>query len=183
MKTTIFTTDIVLWKLDGETVRLARPSWDCGWYWGFGYIQNRNLHTHFDSFDRENNRNLHDSIKQRFTGWGLTDADTWTFCELIKTFYALKETAEVLGRGGSHYTKNPLAELIKNPAEVERINGEIMPALFDAIYTLFREGTERKKEEERQKIEKEKERAREQIEKAKKEIENANKTLASLSAK
>lgn len=101
----------------------------------------------------------------------------------MKTFYSLQDTAEVLGRGGSHYTKNPIAELIKNPAEVERINGEIMPALFDAIYTLFREGAERKKEEERQKIEKEKERAREQIEKAKKEIENANKTLASLSAK
>lgn len=99
MRKTTFISDISIGKLDGENVRLARPSWDCGWYWGFGYIQNRNLHTHFDSFDRENNRNMRDSIKARFTEWTLNDKDTWTFCELMRSFYLLKETAEFYHTG------------------------------------------------------------------------------------
>ena len=45
---TIFKDRIFLGKLDGENVWLAPPSWDCGWYWGFGYIQNRNMHTHYE---------------------------------------------------------------------------------------------------------------------------------------
>lgn len=56
----------------------------------------------------------------------------------MATFYALKETAEVLGRGGSHYTNNPISELIKNADEVKRINEVIMPALFDEIYKIFK---------------------------------------------
>ena len=46
---------------DGEYVWLEKESWDCGWYWGFGYLHtysnNRcpersrdlNSHFHFDS--------------------------------------------------------------------------------------------------------------------------------------
>lgn len=37
---------VYLGKYGGEDVWLARPSWNCGWYWGFGYVQNRYLHTH-----------------------------------------------------------------------------------------------------------------------------------------
>ena len=28
---------------------LSKHSWDCGWYWGFGYIGNSRLHMHIDS--------------------------------------------------------------------------------------------------------------------------------------
>jgi hypothetical protein len=49
----------------------------------------------------------------------------------------LRETAEVLGRGGSHYTTNPLSEIIKNPAEVERINKVILPRIFEEIYKIL----------------------------------------------
>jgi hypothetical protein len=52
---------------------------------------------------------------------------------LILTAYALKETAEVLGRGGSHCSSNPLADLIKNEIEVKRINEIVLPAIFDEI--------------------------------------------------
>ena len=137
MKTTIFKKDITLGKLDGETVKLASPSWDCGWYWGFWYIQNRNIHTHFDSFDRENNRNLFDSIKERFTEWKLDENDTWTFCELMRSFYTLSNTAEVFRRGSSNYGYNPCSSLIINKQEAERINNVVLPAIFDEIYKLF----------------------------------------------
>lgn len=61
----------------------------------------------------------------------------WTICELFKTAYALKETAEVLGRGGSHYTTNPCAELIKNVDEVKRINEVVLPQIFEEIYKIL----------------------------------------------
>ena len=58
----------------------------------------------------------------------------WTFCEVVQTIYHLRETAEVLGRGGSHYTTNPCADLIKNPDEVKRINEVLIPKLIDEMY-------------------------------------------------
>jgi hypothetical protein len=50
----------------GEKVFLEHPSWDCGWYWGFGYLEtytnNRQItrskdisgHSHFSNFDENN---------------------------------------------------------------------------------------------------------------------------------
>ena len=31
-----------------EPIYLEGFKWDCGWYWGGGYLGNRNMHTHFD---------------------------------------------------------------------------------------------------------------------------------------
>ena len=122
----------------GEKEYLASPSWDCGWYWGFGYLQNKNLHHHVDTIDK--NKNLYDALTEYYgDSLVLKDEKLWTFCELMATFYSLKKTAEVLGRGGSNYTSNPLATLIKNEAEVTRINEVIMPLIFDKIYKLFTE--------------------------------------------
>lgn len=140
---TNFTSDILIGNIKGGGyVHLAAPSWDCDWYWGFGYIQNKNINTHFDSLG---NNNMYDNIKDNFTDFIIQDdKDLWQFCELMQTFYNLKNTAEVLGRGGSHYTKNPLSELIKNTDEVERINNILMPAIFDEIYALLKKSTEKK---------------------------------------
>ena len=65
------------------------------------------------------------------------DRKLWLFCELAQTAYSLKETAEVLGRGGSHYTDNPCKEIVKNQVEVERLNQEVLPAIFAEISKLF----------------------------------------------
>ena len=126
-----------LGELDGEKVWLPPPSWDCGWYWGYGYIQNRHLHTNFKWLDPNNN--LHDAIQKRFNGtFTLQGSKLWTFCELMATFYSLKEIAEVYGRGGSYYTSNPLADIIKNHEEVKRINETLLPKIFIEIDKLFK---------------------------------------------
>jgi hypothetical protein len=138
MKITKFDDDIILGEVDDRVVYLRKPCWDCDWYWGFGYLGNYNCHYHIDGLDK--NKNLYDAIKEHF-GDSLTikdDKKLWLFCELISTFYSLKETAEVLGRGGSNYGENPLADIIKNKTEVDRINNEIMPKIFDAIWDIFR---------------------------------------------
>lgn len=125
---------------DGEAERLSAPSWNCGWYWGFGYIGNRNLHHHIKGLTKYENINLFDAIK-KYYGDTLTikeDTDLWTFCELMETFYALKEAAGVLGRGGSHYTTNPVADVIKSETETRRINETVMPAIFDALEDVLK---------------------------------------------
>jgi len=126
---------------DGEPIYLTAPSWDCGWYWGFGYLGNRNCHYHLDGLSKD--KNLYDAIKEHFgDSLVISDCDLWKFAELIGTFYALKQTAEVLGRGGSHYTTNPCSDLIKNPDEVARINNVVLPAIFDEIYKILENSRE-----------------------------------------
>ena len=125
-----------LGKLDGKNVWLAPPSWDCDWYWGYGYIQNKNLHTHFNMLD--NNANLYDAIQKRFDGtFSLQGSNLWTLCELLQTFYSLREIAEVYCRGSSHYTSNPLADILRNPEEYKRINEKLLPKIFIEIDKLF----------------------------------------------
>ena len=181
MNATKFTTRIALGKLDWKSVWLAKPSWDCVWYWGFGYIQNRNMHTHFDSFDRENNRNMMDSIRSRFTEWKLTEKDTWTFCELMSTFYHLKSMTAVLWRGGSHYTNNPCKDIIMNKYEAKRINEVVLVAIFDALYELLTNWPTRKLAEEKARLEKEKAYAKEKIDKYNKKITTIEKHINKLS--
>jgi len=109
-----------LGKNDGETIYLSPPSWDCGWYWGFGYIGNENRHYHIDGLNKE--KNIRDAMIEHFgDSLKIRLLDVWTFAELMQTFYALKEAAEVLGRGGSHITSNPCASVIINKVEVDRI--------------------------------------------------------------
>ena len=125
-----------LGELDGERVWLPPPSWDCGWYWGYGYIQNRHLSTCFKRLDT--NDNLFNAIQKRFDStFALQDKKLWTFCELMVTFYSLNEIAEVYNRGGSFYTSNPLADIIRNHEEVKRINETLLPKIFIEIDKLF----------------------------------------------
>lgn len=137
MKTTKFNQKVFLGKVDGEKIYLSAPSWDCGWYWGFGYLGNNNCHYHVDGLMRD--CNLFDGLKKHFDkgSFIIKESDIWIFAELMKTFYTLKETAELLGRGGSHYTTNPIAYIIKNTDEVKRINEIVLPALFDAIFDVL----------------------------------------------
>lgn len=125
-----------LGKVNGKSIYLTAPSWDCGWYWGFGYLGNKDCHYHVDGLCK--NKNLHDALIEHFNDdFILRKSDIWTFAELFSTFYKLKETAEVLGRGGSHYTTNPCKDIIINKEEVERINNIVLPQIFEEIYKIL----------------------------------------------
>jgi hypothetical protein len=130
---------------DGKEIYLTGPSWDCDWYWGFGYLGNDNEHYHVNYLHQESRKNLYDALVDHFgNSFAIRKSDIWKFAELFKTFYALKETAEVLGRGGSHLTTNPCAEIIKNPDEVTRINQVVLPAIFEAIYEIIERNKDNK---------------------------------------
>jgi hypothetical protein len=120
---------------EGKLVWLEAPSWDCGWYWGFGYLSTytnnahpekaRDIHSffHFDGlvgsqeyYDYEKGcyrkgdyvHNVYDSPQLIETAF--SSAEGWQLSELFKQFYLLKEMAEFTykERPGCHLTTSPV---------------------------------------------------------------------------
>jgi hypothetical protein len=52
MKTLSNYEKILLGYNNNEPIYLSPPSWDCGWYWGFGYLGNKNCHYHVDGLTK-----------------------------------------------------------------------------------------------------------------------------------
>jgi len=130
-------TNVKIGKVDGENIFLYAPSWDCDWYWGFGYLGNKNCHYHLDGLKEKGN--LYEQLKLHFDELYIKEENLWEFCELVQTAYTLRQTAEVLGRGGSHYTNNPCKEVIKNKEETDRINNIVLPSIFEALYKTLKQ--------------------------------------------
>lgn len=134
--------DFRIGVMDGRGVMLRVPSFDCWWYWGFGYLGNRDCRFHLDHLDSMDsklaNKNLYDQLIGLF-GDSLTIPKDrlWTFCEIVKTIYTLKEAAEVFGRGGSRYTQNPDKNALTVPEYVRHINDELIPMQIRSLWALL----------------------------------------------
>ena len=120
-----------------EKIYLFRPKWDCGWYWGFGYLGNENCHYHLHNYANGRKINMYDALKNDYVLNTKIERDLWKFCELVKTIYSLRETGEILNRGGSHYSSNPFKELIKNDKEYKRINEIVLPEMMQYLMNMF----------------------------------------------
>jgi hypothetical protein len=133
---------------DGEYVWLEEASWDCDWYWGFGYLETYtnnedpsmsrdiNSHSHFDGLDKNCNNESY-PIPKEFVETTLTKDEWWKMRELMNTFYIMREYSDTINRGGAHQTSNPISDLIKNDKEYERINKVVLPKLFKEVYKLL----------------------------------------------
>jgi hypothetical protein len=136
---------------DGVKYWLAKASWDCGWYWGFGYVQTKDSHEHIDSsflgklsfYNTEKKvwdyteyiHNIYDT--PRLTEVTFTESEGWVLSELFFTFYTLKKAAEMWHTGGAHITTNPLLTLLKRPEEEKHINENLMPKLFAEVSRIL----------------------------------------------
>jgi len=95
----------------GTKLWLTPPSWDCKWYWGFGYIHTPNSHSHFSGlvgkqeyYDNKKQawlqsdyvHNPYDSPQLIETCFSYNEG--WKIAELFKQFYLLREMAEFTGR-------------------------------------------------------------------------------------
>lgn len=128
---------------------LEAPSWDCGWYWGFGYIEtytnnesperSRDIseHTHFDYLFLKGNKCAFDMFKEFFISTPLTDDEIWTLCDYMMTFYALRKTAELYRQGYSWQTERAKIDSIKNEEQENTINKILLPELFKHIKVLL----------------------------------------------
>lgn len=121
-------------------VWLEEARWDCGWYWGLGYVKmfgKHECHTHFDSQFFNSGKNGYDRFKEIMTETTLSDKELWQLLELMKSAYLARNYSDMLYIGGAHYTENPCKETIKNEAEYKRINEEVIPAIMNKVYELL----------------------------------------------
>lgn len=126
---------------NGNTVYLEKAKFECGWYWGLGYLEtyhgNRwEGHTHFDGRFFGKNKNAFDIIKTELET-PFTDDELWKICEIMKSLYTARAYSDMLHLGGSHYTTNPCKEVIKNDSEYDRINKVVIPALLEELYSIM----------------------------------------------
>jgi hypothetical protein len=124
-------------KQTGENIYLSKPTWDCGWYWSFGYLGNKNCHYHLNGYANGRNINMYDALIADYDLNETIKANLWVFCEVVKTIYSLKEAAEVLGRGGSHYTTNPFQALIKDVEYTKHLNEKVLPEVMQGFWGMF----------------------------------------------
>ena len=148
-KSHAFGKDIYLLGRDADGINywLEEASWDCGWYWGFGYVETYtnnknphlsrdiNSHQHFDGLFLKGG--IFDSFKKLLVETPLSDKEIWQLLELMETFYTLRDTSDLLTNGGSHITNNPLRDEIKNDFEKTRINTELLPKVFNEVYNIL----------------------------------------------
>ena len=119
-----------------EFIYITKPTWDCEWYWSFGYLGNVHCHYHLDDYQKGRNINMYDAL---LTDYDLVDRireNLWTFCELALTIYTLKETAEVLRRGGSHCSTNPCKMDILDVEYTNKLNNVVLPKVMQTFWDL-----------------------------------------------
>jgi len=121
--------DYKKYEISGERIYLTKHSWDCGWYWGFGYIGNSKLHTHFDtSFLGEIT-----DIRSIFETTDIRQDEWWILRDLFVQAYSLQKTAEVYRHGGCQTTKKGVTDRIQSKEMEEKINVDLK-IILDKIW-------------------------------------------------
>lgn len=136
-----------------EFVYLQKPSFDCDWYWGFGYIQTYKYktsrdfegHSHWDS-EIVGKTEQYDSEKQAWVlsehkhhlrdnkNWlqfTITEKESWELADLMQSYYTLKKVAEIYHTGISGLTSGKLS--LKDSKQEHEINTVTLPAIFQRI--------------------------------------------------
>lgn len=142
---------------NGINYWLEEPKWECGWYWGAGYVETYtnntnpsiardiNSHQHFNGLWLSSHPNKHggESYRHQLQDWEgfctpLTDKEQWELSELMQSVYTLKEAAEYFERGGSHIsTVAGMADVQKRKEWAKEINETLLPDLFIRIRSIL----------------------------------------------
>jgi hypothetical protein len=149
-QTKAFNKEIYLLGVDHEGVKywLQAPSWDCGWYWGFGYVETYtnnkrpdlakdiSSHQHFNGLFL-NGVNSYETFTKFFKQSTLTNNEIWVLFDYMKSFYTLKETAQLFGMGNSHFTERAKVQALQREDLVKVINEIMLPELFHKVIKLL----------------------------------------------
>lgn len=128
---------------EGEKVYLEDASWDCDWYWGFGYIEtfkrdgsDIESHRHFNDLFLKNG--ISDTFKNFFEETTVDEQEMWDLLETMDCFYICREYSDILHRGGANIASpGELKGVIKNDAEYKRINEEVIPKLIEKVKKIL----------------------------------------------
>ena len=134
---------------DGVSYWLAEPSWDCGWYWGFGYVETytNNMHPdkakdiashqHFNNMFLNGQKCSRDMFKEFFVETPLSDDKIWELVDYMQTFYTLKSAAELFRHGYSWQTGRAKINALQSEKQERLINNALLPEVFERIEKLF----------------------------------------------
>jgi hypothetical protein len=140
--------------VDGTRYWLEASKWDCGWYWGFGYVEtytnNRspensgdiNSHQHWDSsvVGKDNAKDggyCHNPFNSKlFSETTFTEDEGWELAELFSQAYTLRGCAEYFNRGKSNMANTTVPNW-KSPEIENTINRERLPKIFARIYEIL----------------------------------------------
>lgn len=155
--------DVYLLGMDeqGNKYWLESPTWDCGWYWGFGYVKtyqdNRqpskardiDSHQHISGFlgaQEEYNFDkgcfckgeyIHNLIDNKtFVSTTFDEKESWELSELFTQFYFLKKAAENFGRGECHIASTTI-EKWEDKVLAKNINENIIPKVTARILEIL----------------------------------------------
>lgn len=112
-----------------ERIYLSKHSWDCDWYWGLGYVGNRNTHFHFETYLKDGKL-----ASELFTDCNFTDSNWWIIRDLFVQAYALKEVAAVYRHGGFQSGRKGITDLLKSEEKAKQANDDlklILDTLWD----------------------------------------------------
>lgn len=136
---------------DGHNFWLKEPTWDCGWYWGFGYVSTYQSHQHYDGlcfkkyeyYDHkkgcfQQGEYIHKlSDRPDVVACSLIEREQWILSDLMKMAYTLKKTAELYRQGNAYLTSHDLVPQLKRPDREKEINEIELPTIFAQIAKLL----------------------------------------------
>lgn len=141
---------------NGTKYWLEEPSWDCDWYWGFGYVEtypnnthaelSRSIrsHHHIDSCfigkvgeNGEYIYNLFDAPLLK-GGTTFTEKEGWELSELFSQFYTLNKSAKYFHSAKSNISSTEVQHDKEKCKEIyEYINHTLMPPIFKRIEEIL----------------------------------------------
>lgn len=146
-KSRMFGKEIYLLGTDSEGTKyfLESPSWDCGWYWGFGYIE---TYTNNRCIELSRDISSHQHADNFYSKWcegilvnkTFDDSEKWALCELFQNFYTLRNLADAQhsnGKEGNFTSVNHgfnYKNLIK---EGLNINKDCIPFVMAKIISIL----------------------------------------------
>jgi len=136
---------ILLFKKDNNRYYLRKPTFDCGWYWGLGYLATgRGSHSHFDSYFKDEFFCDYD-----FDDTPFTEDEKYIIADYMRQLYRLRKMADMLHLGDTHITsKAKVLEQFaeQNTAEYKRICNVLIPTVWNALVDVLLDEEEDRKQ-------------------------------------
>jgi len=117
---------------------LEKHSWDCNWYWGFGYLDSSFMHFHFDSVmpNKSNNEFLTFNIFEKPVRIKLKKGfNGWLLMELFEQAYILRHAADMYSIGSAGITEARDKGVSKDMVLAHQLN-EQLETVLDEIWEL-----------------------------------------------
>lgn len=119
--------------LEDGLVYLDKHSWDCGWYWSFGYVGNSLYHFHIESLIQS----VYE-VDKIFMHTDIQQDQWWVIRDLFVQAYALQRAAEVYQFGGHQTHQAGVTDIINNRDMADKLNADLERVL-DTVWTYMKE--------------------------------------------